>query len=45
MRFARIENEVVVEIGVFNSIEKRFHQSLLWVECPPDVIGSLRWPA
>lgn len=37
MRYARIENEVVKEIGEFDSIEGRFHPSLTWVECSAEV--------
>lgn len=33
MNYARIENNTVVELGVFDSIENRFHPSLIWVEC------------
>lgn len=34
MRYARIENGEVKEIGEFPFIEGRFHPSLVWVECP-----------
>jgi hypothetical protein len=33
MNYARIENNTVVELAVFDSIENRFHPSLIWVEC------------
>lgn len=32
--YARIESGSVAEIGEFDSIEGRFHPSLLWAECP-----------
>lgn len=32
--YARIENNTVAEVGTFDSIEGRFHPSLVWVECP-----------
>lgn len=37
MRFARIESGKVVEVGEFANIEGRFHPSLIWVECAPEV--------
>ena len=37
MRYARIENNKVAEISDFGSIEGRFHESLIWVECPLEV--------
>ncbi len=37
MKYARIENEAVVEIGEFDSIKGRFHPSLEWAECPANV--------
>jgi len=36
MRYARIEDGVVREIGEFPSIEGRFHPSLVWVKIPQD---------
>ena len=38
MRYARIENGKVVEIGNFDSIEGRFHPSLLWATCAQEVV-------
>jgi len=35
-KFARIENGKVAEIGIFDSIEGRFHPSLIWAECSAD---------
>lgn len=37
MNYARIENDTVVELAVFDSIENRFHPSLIWVECTAQV--------
>lgn len=37
MRYARIENNEVKEIGEFQSIEGRFHPSLVWVPCETSV--------
>lgn len=34
MRFARIQDSRIAETGEFDSIEGRFHPSLIWVECP-----------
>ena len=36
-KFARIEDGIVAEAGYFDSIEDRFHPSLVWVECPEEV--------
>lgn len=36
MNYARIENDIVFELAVFDSIENRFHPSLIWVECTED---------
>jgi hypothetical protein len=42
MKFARIQDGVVFEIGNFDSIENRFHPSLVWVECPDEFgLGDL----
>lgn len=38
MRYARIENNEVREIGIFDSIEGRFHPSLVWVGCGDAVV-------
>lgn len=40
MKYARIEEGVVKEIGEFDSIENRFHPSLIWVECSEEVKES-----
>lgn len=40
--YARIENGVVKERAAFDSIDGRFHPSLVWVECAPSVsVGDL----
>ena len=39
MKYARIENNTIAEVGIFDSIEGRFHPSLQWVECP-DAFGE-----
>lgn len=36
MRYARIQDGRIVELGYFDSIENRFHPSLVWVECPDE---------
>lgn len=36
MKFARIQDGKIAEIGHFDSIENRFHPSLVWVECPAE---------
>lgn len=36
MKFARIQDNRIAEIGEFDSIEGRFHPSLVWVECPAE---------
>lgn len=41
MRYVRIQNGSVVEIGAFDSIEGRFHPSLLWVESDTAEVGEL----
>jgi hypothetical protein len=42
MKYARIENGIVAETGLFDSIENCFHPSLLWVECPDDfTVGDI----
>ncbi len=41
MKYARIENGRVAEVGEFDSIEGRFHPSLVWVECPADTTEGL----
>lgn len=43
MRYARIENGVIREIGIFDSIKDRFHPSLVWVECPSNAIEGMRY--
>ena len=40
-KYARIKDGVVREIQEFDSIEGRFHPSLVWVECPAEV--EQRW--
>lgn len=37
MKYARIESGRVAEVGEFDSIEGRFHPSLVWVECSAEV--------
>ena len=37
MKYARIEDGLVKEIGEFDSLIERFHPSLVWVECPDAV--------
>ena len=36
-KYARIEGGIVRETGEFNSIEDRFHPSLVWVKCAKDI--------
>ena len=46
MRYARIENEQVVEVVEVASIAGRFHSSLVWLECPAKVVADndgARW--
>lgn len=40
MKYARIENGKVMETGDFDSIEGRFHHSLVWIECGPEVVAG-----
>ena len=44
MRYARIENQQVVEVGNFDSIEGRFSPSLVWIECPLEVVANFDTP-
>lgn len=41
MRYVRIENNIVVEIGEFDSIENRFHPSLIWIQSDTANIGDV----
>lgn len=45
MKYARIEDGEVKEIGEFPSVEGRFHPSLAWVECPVTVTEKMRYEA
>lgn len=36
--YARIENDMAAEVAEFDSIEGRFHPSLVWVECLADTL-------
>ncbi len=40
-RYCRIENNAVVEIGAFDSIEGRFHDSLMWAESETAELGDI----
>ena len=39
MKWARIENNLVMETTDIDP-EGRFHESLIWVECPEDVVSG-----